>query len=298
VTTPNLSVVVPSVNGWTDLQGCLAALQADSRDLAVEVLVVDRIGDAVRRPLKAQFPRVRLIEVSSATTIPDMRAIAIAQAQAPLIAVIEDHVLVPQGWARALVEAQAKHGGVVGGAVYNAATRRLVDWAAFLCEYSHLLPPLPAGPSTWLTGNNTIYPRPALEAQRRALEAGRWEDYLHRQLLESGVTLTCCPEIVVAHKKHYTVGEYLTQRYWYARSFAGGRVAGRPALIRVAYGLAAMALPPMLWTRTVRRVWTKRSHRGELVRSMPLIGLFVCAWGLGEAVGYWRGPGDALSRVC
>lgn len=298
MTTPNLSVVVPSVNGWTDLQGCLAALQADSRDLAVEVLVVDRIGEPVRRSLKEKFPGVRLIEVAPGTTIPDMRAIAIAQARAPLIAVIEDHVLVPQGWARALVEAQAQHGGVVGGAVYNAATRRLVDWAAFLCEYSHLLPPLPAGPSTWLTGNNTIYPRPALEAQRQALEAGRWEDYLHRELLESGVTLTCCPEIVVAHKKHYTVGEYLTQRYWYARSFAGGRVAGRPAAVRLAYGLAAMALPPMLWTRTVKRVWTKRAHRGELVRSMPLIGLFVCAWGLGEAVGYWRGPGDALSRVC
>ena len=296
--TPDLSVVVPSVNGWSDIRSCLTALRANEQDLALEILVVDRVGEQVRRPLKEEFPEARLITVSPGTTIPDMRALAISRALASRVAVIEDHVIVPHGWARSLVDAQARYGGVVGGAVCNAATERVVDWAAFLCEYGHLLPPLRSGRAEFLTGNNTIYPRVLLEAQRPALEAGRWEDYLHRELHRVGIVLTCCPEIVVAHKKHYTIVEYLTQRYWYARSFAGSRIAGRPVPIRLAYGCAALLLPPMLWMRTLGRIWTKRQHRRELVRSLPLIGLFVCAWGVGETVGYWLGPGDSLSRVC
>ena len=108
----------------------------------------------------------------------------------------------------------------------------------------------------------------------------------------------CRPEITVGHKKHYTVGEYLAQRFWYARSYAGARVAEARAGKRFAYGLAAFALPPVLFYRTVTRVLQKGRHRRELVQSVPLLLLFVSSWALGEVVGYWTGPGDSLSRVC
>ena len=39
------------------------------------------------------------------------------------------------------------------------------------------------------------------------------------------------------------------------------------------------------------------AHRAELLRSLPLLALFVCAWAAGETVGYAFGAGDALSRV-
>jgi len=48
----------------------------------------------------------------------------------------------------------------------------------------------------------------------------------------------------------------------------------------------------------VKRVLVKRRHTTELVRSVPLLGLFVCAWAAGEAVGAWAGDGGALGRVC
>jgi hypothetical protein len=64
------------------------------------------------------------------------------------------------------------------------------------------------------------------------------------------------------------------------------------------YGAAAFLLPPMLLLRIVRSVWAKGRHRGELIRSLPLLALFVSAWAAGEIVGYWFGPGDALAQVC
>ncbi len=289
--------MVPSVNGMTDLAGCLDALEAQ-RDVALEVLVADRCGEPVRAEVRKRWPRARVLESVPATTIPDLRAAAFAAASAECVAVIEDHVIVPADWARRLLDAQREAGGAVGGAVENAATGRLVDWAAFLCEYSHCLTPLPSGPADWLTGNNVIYPRALLERYRGVLGGGRWENQLHDAMRRDGVALTCRPDIIVGHKKHYTVGEYLSQRYLYARSYAGARVAGAPRARRLMFALAACALPPVLFARTISRVLSKGRHRAELVRSLPLLALFVCAWAAGEVVGYAAGPGDSLSRVC
>lgn len=297
MTAIDLSVVVPSVNGWGDLDGCLAALEAQRPDTELEVLVADRVGDDVRSRVRARYPSVRLLEAPRGTTIPDLRAMAFGAARGKSVAVIEDHVLVPPGWARQLIEAQGRGEDVVGGSVENAATERTVDWAAFLCEYSHLLPPLPEGPSDWLTGNNTVYRRSLLERYRAVTEQGRWENHLHDRLREDGVTLYCRPAIRVGHKKHYTIWEYFSQRYLYSRSYAGARVAGAPLPRRLAFGLAAMALPPVLFYRTVSRIWKKGSHRPQLMRSLPLLALFVTGWAAGEVVGSWFGPGDALSKV-
>ncbi len=294
---PALSVVVPSVNGFDDLSLTLAALERQRTDVALEVLVVDRLGPALREQVRARFPLVTLLEVSADATIPAMRALAFRAATAPSVAVIEDHVIVPDGWAKALLAAQTPSTPVVAGAVENAATDRLVDWAAYLCEYSHCTPPIPAGPAEWLTGNNVVYPREILERYRSVVESGGWENRLHDALKADGVPLTCRPEIVVGHKMHYTFGLYMSQRYLYSRSYAGARAQGAGFAKRMAMGAASLALPPVLFWRTVSRIRAKGRHLGELARSLPLIAMFVVAWAAGEAVGYVAGPGDSLSKV-
>ena len=145
MTTPALSVVVPSVNGWSDLQDCLRALEREHADVPLEVIVPERVGTAVRSRLQAEFPRARVIDVDPLTTIPEMRARSFDAATAPSVAVIEDHVIVPAGWARQMIAAIGSGDRVIGGSIENGATGTLLDWAAFLCEYSHCLPPLPAG---------------------------------------------------------------------------------------------------------------------------------------------------------
>jgi len=298
MTEPSLTVVVPSVNGLGDLMDCLAALTRQRTDVDLEVLVADRCGESLRAEVRRTHPWVRVLEAPAATTIPDLRALAFREARGRSVAVIEDHVIVPPGWARALLDAQAGADVVVGGAIENAAVDRLVDWAAFLCEYSHCITPLPEGPADWLPGNNVVYPRALLGRYESVLGRGQWENRLHDAMRRDGVSLVCRPQIAVGHKKHYTMGEYLSQRYLYARSYAGARVAGARLPKRLGYGAAALALPPLLFFRTVSRVVAKRRHRSELVRSLPLLAVFVVSWALGEMVGYVAGPGDSLAKVC
>ena len=155
---PNeISVVVPSVNGMKDLEGCLVALEAQRADVDLELLVVDRLGDTVQAEIKQKFPKAILIPVPSGTTIPDMRARAFERATKMAVGVVEDHVIVPAGWARRMLDALEETGAAaVGGAIANAATRTLSERAAFVCEYHQLLPPIPAGEVGGLAGNNVV----------------------------------------------------------------------------------------------------------------------------------------------
>lgn len=293
---PVLSVVVPSVNSYNDLDGCLRALAVQG--LLLEVIVVDRLGEHVRHWVRKEHPDTRVIAVPCDTTIPQMRALAIRRATAPAIAVIEDHVIVPAGWAQAMLAALAAGADVAGGAVDNAATGTLVDWAAFLCEYSSTLLPLPAGPSNWLPGNNVIYRTDVLRRHDAVLDEGKWENRLHDAICAGGTRLVMHPEIVVGHKMHYSFGLYMAQRYLYSRSYAGVMRDGMSPARRIIMGAAALAvLPPLMFLRTVRRIRAKRRHPRELARSLPLLVPFCLSWGAGEAVGWWFGPGRSLSRV-
>src|SRR5262249_558635 len=218
-------------------------------------------------------------------------------AQAPTVAVIEDHVIVPKGWARAMIAARTAEARVVGGGLVNAATDRVVDWAAWLCEYNHLAAPMPAGPVESIHGNHTSYDRALLAEFRDVVESGRWEDALHEALRRRGVTLWARPDIVAGHKKHYTVREYTRQRFLYSRAYAALRLGDMGVTQRLAYGAIALALPPVLFLRIVSRVWRGRLYRAHLPPALPLLTLFVCAWGLGETVGAWFGDGGALAKV-
>jgi hypothetical protein len=295
----DLTVVVPSVNGLPIVLECLAALRADAAasHLRIEPIVIERCGNEARRAIQEQFPEATVVAVDRAVTIPAMRAIAFARASAPAVAVIEDHVIVPVGWADSMVAALADGADVVGGGVRNAAVSTLVDRAAFLCEYSHLLPPQPSGRVDSLTGNNVVYRRAVLDRYRSTIERGQWEDELHAAMHRDGVALIGRPDIVVAHKMHYRVGEYVAQRFWYARSYAGIKREAMPWAARGMRSIGSLVLPLVLLQRIVSRVRRAGYEDGALIPSLPLLIVFVCAWAAGEAVGYLAGSGDALSRV-
>lgn len=293
--SPEISVVIPLVNSVEDVRGALFALAR--QDARQEIIVVDRLGPAAREAVAASHPGTVIIPAAPNATIPEMRALGFRRASAPAVAVIEDHVIVPDGWSRRLLGALDEGADVAGGPVENAAVEKGVDWAAFLCEYSACLPPLPGGESSWLPGNNVIYRKSLLDRYAAVIAEGKWENRLHDAMRADGVKLIMLPDLIVGHKMHYTFGLYMSQRYLYARSYAGARVAGKPAPLRLAYGAAAFGLPPLMFVRTVKNILAKGRHVDRLWPSLPMISAFVCSWGAGEIVGYWFGAGDSLSKV-
>jgi len=292
--TPELSVVVASVNGLPYVGHCLDSLAGDRE--RIEVIVADSTDDATRRRLREGWPWVTLLTFDEQQTVPELRAAGVFSATAPYVALIEDHCLVRNGWARRIVEDHRAGHPVVGGPVRNVATSRLRDWAAFLCEYSEHMEPMPAGPTGTLTGMNVSYDRPALAAIHDLLREGRWETWLHPRLVASGFELYADPEVVIEHAKDFGFREFVSQRWHYSRSYAGTRNADL-GWKRPLYALGSPLLVPLVSFRIARNVLRRRRHRRELALASPLVLVYVAVWAAGEAFGYVFGGGRSLLKV-
>jgi hypothetical protein len=217
--------------------------------------------------------------------VPALRAAGMTAARAPYVAVIEDPCIVTQGWSDRVVEAHGKGRSIVGGPIRNGATRRLRDWAAFFCEYSDYLEPVPAGPRQRLVGMNVSYDRRALDALAELLPHGHWEFPLHARLRSLGFELYSEPSMVVEYVKEYGFREFLRQCFGYSRSFARMRSA-RLGWSRVVYAAGSFLLVPYFYARIARNVLERRRYRGKLLLATPFIAFYLAASAAGEMLGY------------
>src|SRR5216684_2696057 len=138
---PALSVVIASVNGYRYIAQCLRSLTGQRGPERAEIIVVED-------------PR----------SIPALRAIGIRKAKGDIVVTTEDHCVFEPGWYDRIIEAHGTTShAAIGGAVENGSRDRLVDWAAYICEYGKFMLPFEAGSVTDLPGPNVSYKREVLE---------------------------------------------------------------------------------------------------------------------------------------
>lgn len=291
---PRLAVVVASVNGFPYVGRCLESLARTAP--WAEVVVADWTDDETRARIRAGWPDVRLLSFDEPTSVPELRAAGIRGAGAPVVALIEDHCVVREGWAEGLVRWHDEGHPVVGGPVANVVRRRVRDRAAFYCEYSAFLLPVALGPTDDLPGMNVSYSREAIAAMQDLLDEGRWETDLHPRLRARGLEFWIDPGLAIDHAKDFGFREFASQRYHYARSYAGARNAtlGRR---RFLYAVGSALLPLVLLRRILANVARSDEDRRGVRSATPLMLVYLVIWALGEAVGYLAGGGRSLLRV-
>ncbi len=293
-----ISVVIASVNGLACLMECLGSLEAGRLQYGAEIIVVGRGGPQVSQAIQQSYPATHFLQASVDTTIPRLRSRGIAAATGDVIAILEDHTNVDPGWYSEILKQHANgFYGVVGGPVENDCRERVLDWATYFCEYSAFMPPVKEGVDGPVPGNNTSYRRESLALVKDLLDKGVWEGFLHAELKAKGVQIYCAPKMLVWHKKPFGFREFMIQRYYLARSYAGMRVENAPLAKKLFYVLASPALPPLLGWRISRLVLAKKRYRREFWRSVPLLGLFLLSWAWGEFCGYLLGQGSSTARV-
>jgi glycosyltransferase involved in cell wall biosynthesis len=296
--TPALSVVIASIDGQAALMRCVESLITQAGAEPIEIVVAACCSAEAAASLSARFPGVRLLHFSERKSIPELRAIGLLEASGDIVAMTEDHCVADWEWARFLLRAHAESpAGAIGGPVENGATIRAIDWAVYFCEYGRYMSPVPRGSTNDLPGPNVSYKRSALEEFRDLLSPPTWEPFWHWRLMSRGIDLQNEPKAVIVHRKNFTFAGFWSERYHYARSFAGMRVEGAPLWKRAMFAAGTPLLPPVLIIRMLRQILPKRRHVGHLLRSLPLIGIFTLSWAAGELVGYTSGPGTALARI-
>ena len=278
----------------------IAALDPQAGGAPCEIVIADRLQDAISERIRKEHPHVKLVPCPRGMTLPEMRLLAFDETTGSIVAVTEDHCVPSPGWSKRVLEAFAEGGDevlAVGGSVVNGVCDRGLDWATFICEYSFFSPPVVEGRTKDLPGMNVAYRRSVLEAaDRERLRSGFWETTLHPDLVAGGPTFLSKNELAMFHKKKFSWRLFASQRFVYSRYYAGLRFQNAGIVKRLAAGAASLLLPPILIYRMTRAVAAKGLQR-EYARAFPSLSTFIVIWALGESYGAIFGPGDALARI-
>lgn len=294
-----LSVVIASVNGYRYIAQCLRSLEKQREKERAEVIVAECSGDDTAKRIAEEFPGVTVIPFATPLPIPNLRSIGIRRARADIVVTTEDHCVFDENWYCEVLAAHGSHeDAAIGGAVENGSRERLVDWAAYICEYGNFMLPFPAGPGTDLPGPNVSYKRAVLEREcGDLLDRGVWENVLHGRLLSRGVKLRREPAVVVYHAKVFGFWDFLAQRYYFGRSFAATRVGSASLQTRAFFVAISLFLPPLFLWRYAKYFLGKRRFIRELIKASPLLVIFAAAWSVGEFFGYAFGDGGSSLKV-
>jgi glycosyltransferase involved in cell wall biosynthesis len=289
-----LSIIIASINGSSYLVECLSALRQQVGNISAEVIVADCVGASITDLVVAEYPEVKLIAFSEFQTVAFLRTAAILAAQGQIIAITEDHCIPPPNWYQSVWQAHLKYPAIaIGGAVDNGATDCLLDWAVFFCEYSKFMSPALDGIVHDLPGPNVSYKHAILMTILDHIKQGYQETFFHSYLESQGEILWSDSTIPMIHKKHFTLPDFLTERYYYSRAFAGRRSATIHLLQRLFYLCLAPLLPPLLLWRLSQQIFIRKRHIKQFCFCLPYLILFTIIWASGEVVGYAIGSGDS-----
>lgn len=299
--TPALSVVLACTGGLGSIAATIRHLAVQSIHDQIELVVVGRAADAAGPPPAGVegFWGYRFIAIASVDSIARANAAGVRSAQAPVVALAEDHCFPQPGWAEALVEAHdAGLWTAVGPAIVNANPGSRVSWADFLIGYGPWAEPIATAEVPFLPGHNSSYRRDALLEYGDRLEGMlEAETVLHLDLGARGHRLLLCSAARVAHVNFSLLRPWLRVQVHNGRVFGGTRARGWPWPRRALYCAASPLIPLVRLSRSARTA--RRLARGNdgVARAVPLLLVGLLLDGAGQMLGYALGPGSSVSEL-
>lgn len=290
-----MSVVVASNRDKALLKACLGSLLGQCQRLNAELLVA-RAGTSTEvASLAKTYPSVRFVTASADASIPQLRAIGMAQASGDVVALTEDHCIADENWVEALTQSAHGDADVVGGGMDNARRARVVDWAAYFAEYGFFSTDRPerTDGAPLLTGANVAYKRHVIADVIGWAQEGEWENVAHTRLVARGSMLRFARTAAIYQNQSYSLTAFCADRFEHGRDYARKRLLEEPGARRWVLLAASPLLPPLLTWRVARA--SARARMGTFLRALPATLLFLTAWSVGEAVGYLRGPADGIT---
>ena len=287
-----MSVVVASNRDKALLQACLGSLLGQCQRLNAELLVARAGVPADVAAIAKTYPSVRFVTAPADASIPQLRAMGMAQASGDVVALTEDHCIADANWVEALTLSANSDADVVGGGMDNARRSRAVDWAAYFAEYGFFSTdrPEPSQGTPLLTGANIAYKRHVIADVIGWAQDGEWENVAHSRLVARGSMLRFARTAAIYQNQTYSVSAFCADRYEHGRDYARKRLIEEPGARRWFLLAVSPFLPALLTWRVARAAAGGRW--ATFLRALPATVLFLTAWSIGEGVGYLRGPAD------
>lgn len=284
---------------------CAWALDALCRQSALdrmEILLLD-FGTADAPPVQgSSHPAVRLVHADASAGYGAALASAVADARSPVVAFVEEHVIVLEGWAQALIDAHEGPWAAVCGEILPGDLDRAVSRRIELVSRHHWSAPATRGESAILRWQNVSYKRAALIACQDDLPILlSAESMLFRRLREDGHRLFVEPRARMVHAHEHRWAGFLVGSFHSARLSAASAAALDDAGLVGRLALSARCLvgaarwPWVLWRRTASLpqagIWLR-----EFRRSLPFVFQYYVVHALAGSLGALAGTGDSSRK--
>ena len=284
-TTPQLSVVIAVKDAEANLDRILQFLAAHASQSVEYIFCV--AGDQSPALATTTLPsRVSYAEKNS--LVPHLWRDGIMMARGDKVALTTAHCIPTDQWLeKALLTDIASFPGI-GGLVDNDPKASAANWAIFFLRYLAFAPPRSAGVVRDIAADNAVYSRTAILSHQDLLADGFWEPSFHRRFHSEGKALFIEPSMIVTHHGLNDPWEFVRHRYAHGAEYGHSRAVEKSIAVRVGLVLVSPSVPILIMARIIRRLNGRPNYSKHLPRSLPWLICFASAWGLGEAVGYFR----------
>ena len=292
--TPDLSYVIPC-GRWRHVERVVRCLLEQEEAGRIELVLAgpEALEQEVPAHAREGFWGVKVV-AADPHAMHEARARGLLAATAPVAVVGETHCYPQPGWARAFLAAvEEGTWDAIGPQIINANPATALSWANLVLDYGPFLRPA-RGEAEALPGQNAGVRTALLEPYRADLgERMRMPYLFFRTLRSAGARLFIEPAARSAHLNVTDRRAWLAERFGAARIFATDRSQAWPTWRRAIYTLGSPAIPLLRLRRALRDL----RRGGAPRRSIGPLLTGLVASGLGEAVGYAVGCGEAEPRI-
>lgn len=281
----------------------LAAIAAQTIADRIELFFCVQPGADVEpvRHLLESVGRYRVFDDMQIDTVEKCSARMSLQANAPYVAMIEDHAFPDPEWAEIMVATFEESGADgIGSGMVNANPATQLSWGNFMLSYAHWSDANLEGPTDWISHHNGSFRLSALQALTpdQVIEGCNREGDVVKTLKEKGAKLYFKPACRIRHINPSSLSSTSRLRSDVGRLYAWNRARneGWGAFKRAAYFVLGPTIPLLRYARMRKTVFdqlpgtSERSHARALIAGL----VFDAA---GQMMGYVAGPGGARERL-
>ncbi len=257
MTTPVISVVIPTFNRPVQLRSCLESLAAQSIEKSrFEVLVVDDGGDPPAQPVAAGL-RIEVLRQANQGPAA-ARNLAARQARSPLLVFTDDDCRPHAGWLASLLAAFEQYpGALLGGATLCGLPENpCAGVSQLIQDFAYRWYNANPADAAFFASSNLAVPAQAfrdLGGFHPAFRTAEDRDLCDRWR-SAGRPLRFVPEARVIHAHPLTLGSFARQHFDYGRGARRYQLAhrtrsGRSSIHPAFYLSVLSALPKALRTQ-------------------------------------------------
>jgi predicted dehydrogenase len=295
-----LSVISSTTVGYAAIRTTVAHLRRQSIVNEMELVMVGPSEESLAAPAEefTGFAAVTRVSVGPVMSIAHANAAGVRRARGRVVALTEDHCFPEPEWAAALLVAHQDDRSVVGPMVRNGNPQTLVSQADFIIGYGPWMEPISGQEMPFLPGHNSSYKRDELLALggrlERLMEA---ETVLHMEWSAQGKCLWVEPAARVRHMNYSLWRSWIPVQVLAGRVFGGMRASGWPRRRQLFYAAASPLIPAVRFWRSLRELRRPGWTLGGILRIAPVLACGLILDGVGQFLGYWLGPGDAVESL-